>query len=159
MFSITDPMPFVGAVETTWSSLARRPSFSLNATMSWALTQLSTMVALHVLPLNMLHGARGKRDSRRHGNLVVTPPHEMEKLMIHNTGHRATLTIFVLIALAALLGGADSAMAQLPPSKRTTPIAPGVPVPPAAPNAATPAPAEPAIADVAGFRSARFGMT
>jgi len=79
--------------------------------------------------------------------------------MIHNTGHRATLTIFVLIALAALLGGADSAMAQLPPSKRTTPIAPGVPVPPAAPNAATPAPAEPAIADVAGFRSARFGMT
>jgi hypothetical protein len=84
--------------------------------------------------------------------------------MIHGTGRRPTLTIsgliaIVLIVMAALLGGADFAMAQLPPPKRPVPLAPGVPAPPAAPSAATPAPAEPAIAEIAGFRSARFGMT
>lgn len=74
---------------------------------------------------------------------------------------RQRRTIFILVALAALTGGANFALAQLPPVKRAAPAAPApaAPLPPAAPGAATPAPAEPAAAEVAGFRSARFGMT
>ena len=76
--------------------------------------------------------------------------------MTGTIGQRHARTISALIALAALIGVADFASAQVPPPKRPAPAGPAVP---AAPNAATPAPAGPVVAEVAGFRSAHFGMT
>jgi hypothetical protein len=72
------------------------------------------------------------------------------------------VTIFALAALIAISFASDFASAQVtqPPPRKPAP-APG-PAPihpvPAAPNEATPAPAGPVVAEVNGFRSARFGM-
>jgi hypothetical protein len=71
------------------------------------------------------------------------------------------VTISTLIASFVLAYAAVSASAQvtqLPPRKPAPLPAPVRPAP-AAPNEATPAPAGPVVAEVNGFRSARFGMT
>ncbi len=73
--------------------------------------------------------------------------------MTRSAGHRRAGTIFALIAVAAVTGAARSGWAQVPPANRVAPAMP------AAPSAATPVPAGPVVAEVTGFRSARFGMT
>lgn len=86
--------------------------------------------------------------------------------MTRYAGQRQPRTITVLMALIAFGGAADSAWAQLaPPVKQAQPLRQAAPVKqaapamPAAPSAATPAPADPIVAEITGFRSARFGMT
>ena len=73
------------------------------------------------------------------------------------------VTTFALVALFVSGCVADSALAQSqmtvpPPRKPATAPAPLRPAP-AGPNEAAPAPAGPVVAEVSGFRSARFGMT
>ena len=73
------------------------------------------------------------------------------------------VTTFALVALFVSGCVADSAFAQAqmtvpPPRKPATAPAPLRPAP-AGPNEAAPAPAGPVVAEVSGFRSARFGMT
>jgi hypothetical protein len=75
---------------------------------------------------------------------------------------RKHVTISALIVLFAVVFATDSVLAQaLPPPRKPPPPAPvQAPVrPPVAPSEATPAPAGPVVAEVPGFRSARFGMT
>jgi hypothetical protein len=71
------------------------------------------------------------------------------------------VTISALIALSAVGFVVDSVFAQgqlTGPPRRPAPVQ--APVrPPVAPSEATPAPAAPIVAEVTGFRSARFGMT
>ena len=69
------------------------------------------------------------------------------------------VTISTLIVLFAVVFTTDSVLAQaaLPPPRKPPPQAPVRP--PVAPSEATPAPAGPVVAEVAGFRSAHFGMT
>jgi hypothetical protein len=78
----------------------------------------------------------------------------------HNCGR---VTISALVAFAAAVCAAQSALAQqptLPPRKPAPPAPMQAPVrPPVAPSEATPAPTGPVVAEVSGFRSARFGMT
>jgi hypothetical protein len=81
--------------------------------------------------------------------------------MTHDAGRRYASTIASLMAGIACAGiafggAADSARAQMTqPARQAAPAAPAWP---ATPNAATPAPAAPAVAEITGFRSARFGM-
>jgi hypothetical protein len=72
------------------------------------------------------------------------------------------VAISALIALFAVFFAADSVLAQAQvtvPPRRPAPAQAPVRPTPAAPSEATPAPAGPVVAEVAGFRSARFGMT
>jgi len=74
---------------------------------------------------------------------------------------RKRVTVSALIVLFVLGCAADLASAQtqttVPPARKPA-LAPVRPVP-AGPNEAAPAPAGPIVAEVTGFRSARFGMT
>jgi hypothetical protein len=71
------------------------------------------------------------------------------------------VTIFTLVALFVVACASVSASAQvtqLPPRRPAPATVPARPAP-AAPNEATPAPGGSVVAEVTGFRSARFGMT
>jgi hypothetical protein len=87
-----------------------------------------------------------------------------ENPMTQSAGRRFAYTIALLTALAAFAAAANYAQAQMTqPARQTAPpvrqIAPPVrQAAPAAAGVATPAPAEPVVAEVTGFRSARFGM-
>jgi hypothetical protein len=68
--------------------------------------------------------------------------------------------ICALVASVTAVCAAESASAQVaPPPRKPAPALPPVRPAPAGPSEAPPAPAGPIVAEVAGFRSARFGMT
>jgi hypothetical protein len=71
------------------------------------------------------------------------------------------VTISTLAVAVAMWFAPDFASAQTPqpPTRNLVPGPAPIRPAPAAPNQATPAPAAPVIAEVTGFRSARFGMT
>jgi hypothetical protein len=72
------------------------------------------------------------------------------------------VTISALVALFAAVCAAQSALAQSPVPPRRPPLPAPVQAParpPIAPSEATPAPSGSVVAEVTGFRSARFGMT
>jgi hypothetical protein len=77
------------------------------------------------------------------------------------------VTISALVVFAAAVCAAQSALAQqptFPPRKPPAPAPMQAPIqapvrPPVSPAEATPAPAGPVVAEITGFRSARFGMT
>ena len=81
--------------------------------------------------------------------------------MNYVTRRHKRVLISALIALAAVAGAVDSGQAQIltQPRKPAPPPAPVVRAAPAAPSVATPAPEAPVVAEITGFRSARFGMT
>ena len=81
--------------------------------------------------------------------------------MNYVTRRHKRVLISALIALAAVAGAVDPGRAQIltQPRKPAPPPAPVVRAAPAAPSVATPAPEAPAVAEITGFRSARFGMT
>ena len=73
-------------------------------------------------------------------------------------GNSERLTVAAFLSVIALVSAANSGQAQTPPQKKAAPTAPAAATAPASPGAATPAPAGPTVAEVAGFRSAHFGM-
>jgi hypothetical protein len=84
----------------------------------------------------------------------------MEKPMCRAMRNSKRVMISALIAVATMVIAAAPGLAQapVPPPRRVLPPAP-VPAAPATPATATPAPAGPIVAEITGFRSARFGMT
>jgi hypothetical protein len=84
--------------------------------------------------------------------------------MTQSAGRRFAYTIALLTALAAFANAVDCAQAQIaPPVRQAAPAAPAWSTAPRAaatpaPSAAVPTQAAPVVAEVTGFRSARFGM-
>lgn len=77
--------------------------------------------------------------------------------MIRRMRERGPRIAAAVLTAAALVSATNFGQAQNPPAPRKA--SPAAVAAPPAPAVATPAPAGPVIAEVAGFRSARFGMT